>query len=83
MSENDKATHVYCDACETIRPADQQPLDMMDQSGQFVGGDLLCGVCFNVITTVYRELSETERQARGIETIGRAFSGRPGIKGRA
>jgi hypothetical protein len=36
-----------------------------------------------VITAVYRELSEAERQARGIETMRLAFSSRHEIKGRA
>jgi hypothetical protein len=83
MSNSDKPTHVYCNTCEKIQPMDQQPLEMIDASGKFIGGDLLCRVCTNVITAVYREMTEAERQANGIGTFSRSFSSRHEIKGRA
>ena len=59
---SDAATHVYCHACGEIRPMIQEPLTVVDDSGKFQGGDLLCAVCAFVVATVYREIDEAERQ---------------------
>jgi hypothetical protein len=57
---NDSATHVYCNACGEICPMIQEPLTMVDDSGKYQGGDLLCAVCAFVVATVYREASPAE-----------------------
>ena len=54
----DSATHVYCDTCAKIQPAEREPLDVIDISGRFLGGDLLCSVCKFVVATVYRSRAE-------------------------
>jgi hypothetical protein len=35
-------------------------LEFIDRSGKFLGHDLLCSVCTNVIATVYREMALDE-----------------------
>jgi hypothetical protein len=39
----------------------QEPLAMVDVSGQFLGGDIICAVCACVVAIVYREIDQAEK----------------------
>ena len=48
------ATHVYCPVCDRIQPAIFEPLEDVSTDGRYVGGDILCTICQNVIAILYR-----------------------------
>jgi hypothetical protein len=52
-------THAYCENCRLIRPVIREGLaGSSDKTGQFVGGDVLCGECRSVIATVYKKIQD-------------------------
>jgi hypothetical protein len=59
-SMSNGATHVYCDTCGKIQPAEQERLEMIDVTRRFMGGDILCSVCGSIIASVYREITDDE-----------------------
>lgn len=46
-------THIYCENCKKITECRADDKLYEDTSGQYIGGDLCCAVCFLVIATVY------------------------------
>src|SRR5215212_5690498 len=51
---NTPHTHVWCDACQAIRPAQIADMHADDVSGQYTeASDLRCGHCGFVIATLY------------------------------
>ena len=47
-------SHAYCNNCSAIRSINVEELIMVSEDGKFVGGDILCKSCFNIIVTVYK-----------------------------
>ena len=48
------ATHAYCPVCDCIQPAIFEALEEATIDGRYLGGDILCTVCHNVIASLYR-----------------------------
>jgi hypothetical protein len=69
---NTPHTHVWCDVCQTIRPAAIVDLHGDDASGRYTeASDLRCGSCAFVIATLYVPKSRTS----AIEAIQRTRTG--------
>ena len=43
----------YCGVCEAIQPVLVEPMQSPDASGRYMGGDMVCTLCKNVIATLY------------------------------
>lgn len=48
------ATHVWCQNCDQVTSARVEPLSELDTSKKYFGGDVICGRCALVITSLYR-----------------------------
>jgi hypothetical protein len=44
---------IRCDACEEVQRVDIEEPYMKNLGDKFLGGDVLCGGCRNIITTLY------------------------------
>jgi hypothetical protein len=52
--EMDPAGRGYCAVCQEWQPLEHEALFGEDVTGQFIGGDILCGHCRFVIATVFK-----------------------------
>jgi len=52
-------THAYCENCQAIIKVFQEPRIAPSICGKFVGGDIVCEDCFNVIATVFNQADAT------------------------
>jgi hypothetical protein len=55
------ATHAYCPNCKRIQPVKSEPLTNPDDSGKYLGGDIVCAVCAYIIATLYRSSAPGSR----------------------
>lgn len=51
------ASHAYCPNCQQIQRIASEPLTNPDESGKYLGGDLVCAVCAYLIATLYKPTS--------------------------
>lgn len=48
-----EASLAYCPNCKQIQPVKAEPLTNPDDSGKYLGGDIVCAVCAYIIATLY------------------------------
>jgi hypothetical protein len=53
--EHAEATHVWCPNCQEIEEAEFTSLSGLSADSQFLGGDILCGVCSKIVASLYKE----------------------------
>jgi hypothetical protein len=49
-------THAYCRSCKEIQPVFCEPIEFPDVSNSFVGGDIVCTKCFDILVVVYNQI---------------------------
>lgn len=50
-------SHAFCDKCKAIRLVTTDSLKYYDATREFVGGDIECVTCGNIIATLYKRVS--------------------------
>ena len=57
--------HAYCEVGDAVQPVTVEPLQELDKTGRYRGGDMVCAVCGFIARTLYETmLDETLQQLR-------------------